>query len=68
MNITEPVVPKQVQHVRDGKCPQCGLQIWESDKNGERFFKYKFKNMLSQSEFLLTGKCQDCQDLAFNSP
>lgn len=43
---------KEMQDVRDGKCPSCKKDINEED----------FKDHLSRKEYKISGMCQECQD------
>ena len=49
---------KEVQRVREKKCPFCGESVDPTS----------FRDELSRKEFQISGICQKCQDVTFADP
>lgn len=50
--ITKIFFPKEVELVKDGKCPGCKQPININE----------FRDVKSKKDYLITGMCQKCQD------
>jgi len=50
---------KEVDSVENGACPFCGSKKLE---------RKDFKDELSWKDYLITGLCQDCQDITYKEP
>jgi len=48
---------KEVENVRQSKCPFCGEFVVEDS----------FRNEISKKEFTISGLCQPCQDKMFGT-
>lgn len=53
--IIKRIFPKEARYVKDGRCPICGKEMKDA----------KFRDTISNSEFFISGICQEDQDKIF---